>query len=69
MADACPAERLANAPDSAPAHAIRVLGPLLIHDHDRDLGPRDLGGVRPKQVLEILLAARGHSVPVDRLIE
>ena len=42
---------LRSAADSAPAHAIHVLGPLLIHDRDRDLGPRDLGGVRPKQVL------------------
>jgi DNA-binding SARP family transcriptional activator len=31
------------------------------------LGPRDLGGTRPKQVIEILLAARGHRVPTDRL--
>ena len=31
--------------------------------------PRDLGGARPKQVLEILLAARGHRVPTDRLAE
>ena len=62
-------------PSSAPRtpearrHVIRVLGPLLIDDGDRVVGPRDLGGVRPKQVLEILLAARGHSVPVDRLTE
>jgi len=69
MADACPVERLRDAPDSAPVHAIRVLGPLLIRDGDRGVGPRDLGGVRPKQVLEILLAARGHSVPVDRLTD
>ena len=33
------------------------------------LGPRDLGGARPKQVLEILLAARGHRVPTDRLAD
>jgi DNA-binding SARP family transcriptional activator len=69
VSDACPVEQLRNAPDSAPQRAIRVLGPLLIHDGDRDIGPRDLGGVRPKQVLEILLAARGHRVPVDRLID
>jgi DNA-binding SARP family transcriptional activator len=40
---------------------------LLVQDGGRTLGPRDFGGARPKQVLEILLAARGHSVPVDRL--
>lgn len=48
---------------------IRLFGPLSIEGGDRALGPRDLGGTRPKQVLEILLAARGHRVPVDRLAE
>ena len=42
---------------------IRLFGPLSIEDGERSLGPRDLGGARPKQVLEILLAARGHRVP------
>jgi DNA-binding SARP family transcriptional activator len=36
---------------------------------DRTLGPRDFGGSRPKQVLEILLAARGALVPVDRMAD
>src|SRR6516165_11424651 len=49
--------------------AIRLLGSLAIEDGARRLGPGDLGGVRPKQVLQILLAARGHRVPVDRLSE
>jgi DNA-binding SARP family transcriptional activator len=48
---------------------IRVLGPLSVEDGPRTLGPRDLGGARPKQVLQILLAARGHRVSVDRLAE
>jgi DNA-binding SARP family transcriptional activator len=48
---------------------VRLLGPLSIEDGDRRLGPGDLGGARPKQVLEILLAARGHRVPTDRLAE
>ena len=39
-------------------------------DHGgRTLGPRDLGGARPKQVFEILLAERGHLVPTDRLFD
>jgi DNA-binding SARP family transcriptional activator len=46
---------------------IRLFGPLAIEDGARTLGPRDLGGARPKQVLEILLAARGHRVATDRL--
>jgi DNA-binding SARP family transcriptional activator len=48
---------------------IRLFGPIAIRHGDRTLGPRDFGGSRPKQVLEILLAARGASVPVDRIAE
>jgi DNA-binding SARP family transcriptional activator/CheY-like chemotaxis protein len=49
--------------------AIRLFGPLAVEDHGRTLGPGDLGGRRPKQVLEILLAARGHPVPTDRIAD
>jgi DNA-binding SARP family transcriptional activator len=55
--------------EAPPALQIRLFGPLAIADGARVLGPRDLGGSRPKQVLEILLAARGHRVPIDRLAE
>jgi DNA-binding SARP family transcriptional activator len=48
---------------------IRLFGPLSIELGGRRLGPGDLGGARPKQVLEILLAARGHRVPTERLAE
>jgi DNA-binding SARP family transcriptional activator len=48
---------------------VRLFGSLAIEDGDRALGPGDLGGVRPKQVLEILLAARGHRVSTERLGE
>src|SRR5258706_10022429 len=48
---------------------IGLFGPLAIEDGARTLGPRDLGGARPKQVLEILLAARGHRVATDRLAD
>jgi DNA-binding winged helix-turn-helix (wHTH) protein len=48
---------------------IRVFGVLGVEDGLRTLGARDLGGARPKQVLEILLAARGHRVSTDRLAE
>src|SRR5258708_34337433 len=48
---------------------IRFFGPLAIEAGARMLGPRDLGGARPKQVLEILLAARGHRVATDRLAD
>ena len=55
--------------DGVSRPAIRLFGPLEIEDGARTLGPGDLGGTRPKQVLEILLAARGHLVPVERLAE
>jgi len=48
---------------------IRLFGSLAIEDGARTLGPGDLGGARPKQVLEILLAARGHRVATDRLVD
>src|SRR5712691_5120529 len=48
---------------------IRLFGPLEIEAGPRTLGPRDLGGARPKQVLELLLAARGHRVTTDRLAD
>ncbi len=46
---------------------IRLFGPLAIEDGACFLGAGDLGGSRPKQVLQILIAARGHRVPNDRL--
>lgn len=48
---------------------IRLFGPVAIEIGDRRFGPRDFGGTRPRQVLEILLAARGHQVTIDRLAE
>jgi hypothetical protein len=35
----------------------------------RTFGPDDFGGSRPKQLLEIMVAARGRRVPVDRVAE
>jgi DNA-binding SARP family transcriptional activator len=49
--------------------SFQLFGPLAVADGDRALGPRDFPGVKPKQVLEILLLSRGHPVPKDRLAE
>lgn len=49
--------------------AIRLFGPIAVVSGERSLGPGDFGGARPKQVLEILLAARGRAVPVDGMAE
>jgi DNA-binding SARP family transcriptional activator len=56
---------------SAPAGQLRIrmFGSLSVDDGRRRLGVRDFGGVKPKQILEILLVARGRSVPKDRLAE
>jgi DNA-binding SARP family transcriptional activator len=48
---------------------VRLFGPLAVDDGLNTLGAGDLGGSRPKQALEILLAARGHRVSTDRLAE
>src|ERR1700739_3325607 len=54
---------------SADPPGVRLFGSIAVVHAGRTLGPRDFGGTRPKQVLEILLAARGRPVPVDRLAE
>jgi DNA-binding SARP family transcriptional activator len=48
---------------------VRMFGPIAVQAGSRSLGPRDFSGVKPKQVLEILLAARGEPVPKDRLAD
>ena len=48
---------------------IQLLGPLEIEDDQRRLGPNDLGGRKPKQLLEILLTERGRVVPKERIAD
>jgi SARP family transcriptional regulator, regulator of embCAB operon len=48
---------------------VRLFGPLAVAVGERLLGPRNLGGSRPKQALEILLAHRGHPMPTERMAE
>ena len=47
----------------------RLFGPIEVAAGGRRLGPRDLGGPKAKQVLELLLVARGHNVTKDRLAD
>ena len=47
----------------------RLFGPIEVAEGGRRLGPRDLGGPKAKQVLELLLMARGHDVTKDRLAD
>jgi DNA-binding SARP family transcriptional activator len=48
---------------------MQMFGQILVRVAEHDLGPRDFGGVKPKQILEILLAERGGSVSKARLAD
>ncbi len=48
---------------------ISLLGPLEIQEGSRRLGPADFGGLKPKQLLEILLTERGHVVTRDKITD
>jgi DNA-binding SARP family transcriptional activator/pimeloyl-ACP methyl ester carboxylesterase len=48
---------------------VRMFGPLELQVNGTRLGPRDFGGVKPKQLLEALLLDRGRLVPKDRLAD
>lgn len=49
--------------------SVRLLGPIELSVGDRVLSPRDFGGRKPKQVLEILLVSREQPVPKDRIAD
>jgi DNA-binding SARP family transcriptional activator len=49
--------------------AIRLFGQVSFDDGTRVLGPRDFGGVKPKQLFERLLCEHGTPVSKDRLAE
>ncbi len=46
-----------------------MFGPLTVAIDGRSLGPSDLGGVKPKEILEILLLARGRPVSKQALAD
>ena len=46
-----------------------MFGPIEVRAGPHCLGPGDFGGIKAKQVFELLLAARGHAVPKDRLVD
>jgi DNA-binding SARP family transcriptional activator/CheY-like chemotaxis protein len=48
---------------------IDVWGTLRVSVGGRVIGPRDFPGVKPKQLLEILIAERGHAVSKSRLAD
>ncbi len=48
---------------------IYMFGSLRLCVGERELQTNDLGGIKPKQVLELLLLARGHAVTTDALAD
>jgi DNA-binding SARP family transcriptional activator/ActR/RegA family two-component response regulator len=58
-----------DAPPQAPALQISVFGPLTIRRGDIELSAGDLGGPKPRQVLEILLMNFGAPVSKTRLMD
>jgi DNA-binding SARP family transcriptional activator len=48
---------------------VRMFGSLAVCAGGMWLGPRDFGGVKPKQLLEMLLLERGRVVTKDQLAE
>lgn len=52
-----------------PAVAARLLGQLELDVAGRVFGPRDMGGTKQKQLMELLLLERGRLVPKDRIAD
>jgi pimeloyl-ACP methyl ester carboxylesterase/DNA-binding SARP family transcriptional activator len=48
---------------------VGLLGPVRVEVPGRVLGPGDLGGRKPKQLLEILLVHQGEAVPKERIAD
>ncbi len=67
--DAVHAGLVLDAPPQAQALQISVFGPLTIRRGDIELSASDLGGPKPRQVLEILLMNFGSPVSKTRLVE
>lgn len=56
-------------PEAAPRIAVRLFGSLIIRRDGTALTARDLGGCKPRHILEILLLNLGTPVSKARLIE
>jgi SARP family transcriptional regulator, regulator of embCAB operon len=60
---------VADAPPQTPALQISVFGPLTIRRGGNELTAKDLGGPKPRQVLEILLLSFGSAVSKTRIMD
>lgn len=57
-------------PHGQPARIeIRLLGSIEVRQGCHRLGPRAFGGTKAKQVFELLLISRGHTLTKDHLVE
>lgn len=52
-----------------PPARVNVLGPLTVEVGSTTLGPGSFGGLKPRQLFELLVLARGRPVTKDRLAE
>ena len=48
---------------------VTLLGPLTVADGDRELAAEDFGGVKPRQLFEILLTAEGQPLSKSRIAD
>jgi DNA-binding SARP family transcriptional activator len=48
---------------------VRLFGSIHVEAGGVEIGPREFGGVKPKQIFEMLVLQRGRAVPKDRLAE
>ncbi|MHA7276355.1 AfsR/SARP family transcriptional regulator [Arthrobacter sp. Hz1] len=61
---------LVSRPSTTPCHlSVQIIGSLIVRRGDTVLNARQLGGPKPRQILELLLLELGHPVSKDRLIE
>ena len=56
-------------PSSDDRFLIRMFGPIEVEYQGRRIGPTGFGGLKAKQILEILLLRRGHPVTKEQLAE
>ncbi len=70
VANETPATTLvAEAPRQTPTLRISIFGPLTIHRGETELSANQLGGPKPRQVLEILLLNFGSAVSKSRIMD
>ena len=63
-----PANSLVTADQGATCISVDLLGGLRVRTGETTMGPRELGGAKPRRILLALLLQRGSPVSKDRLV-